>query len=259
MRVLHVSPHPDDELLGCPAVLFALSDAGHQVTNLTVSLGRPADQERRAAELSEAAARTGFRLRALDPPLGIGRDDDRAAAQATLTHELVTGETFDLLIAPSPHDGHHGHEVVGRAAVAAASARSTPLWLWGLWSELAVPTLLHPFGADALTRIKHGLSAYAAEIRRNDYLRLIEPRAQIAAVLGPERVFGFGAPGIEEPYADLVSEAVPAGTGVMLLGTARQLAPSAPLAPPTTRDATAWLHAPSPRDALGPEQRPPQS
>jgi LmbE family N-acetylglucosaminyl deacetylase len=251
MRVLHVSPHPDDELLGCPGVLFALSEADHDVTSLTVSLGREEDHARRAAELVAAADRTGLRARVLTPPLAIGRDDDRAAAQASLTHELVTGQPFDLLIAPSPHDGHHGHEVVGRAAVAAAGARRTPLWLWGLWSELPIPTLLHPFGATTLTKIRHGLTAYAGELKRNDYLRLIEPRAQTAAVLGPERVFGFGSPGIEHPYAELLTEAVPATTGVMLLGAARRLDPAAPLAPPATVDIGEWLRAPSPRDALG--------
>jgi LmbE family N-acetylglucosaminyl deacetylase len=250
MRVLHVSPHPDDELLGCPAILFALRDAGHEITNLTVSLGRPGDHERRAAELVDAATRTGLESRPLDPPLAVGRDDDRAAAQATLTHQLVTGEPFDLLIAPSPHDGHHGHELVGRAAVAAASSRRTPLWMWAFWSELPVPTLLHPFGPDTLTTIKHGLAAYAGELSRNDYRRLVEPRAQVAAVLGPERVFAFGAPGTDEPYAELLAEAVPTSSGTLLLGTPRQLDPTAPLKPPTTNDATAWLRAASPRDEL---------
>jgi LmbE family N-acetylglucosaminyl deacetylase len=251
MRVLHVSPHPDDELLGCPAVLFALRDAGHDITNLAVSLGRPQQRDRRRAELREAAKRTGFGSRELDPPLEIGRHDDRAAAQAGLTHELISGDPFDLLIAPGPHDGHHGHEVVGRAALVAAGSRRTPLWMWGLWSELPVPTLLYPFGPAALARIKHGLTAYAGEIDRNDYLRLVEARAEVAAVLGPERVFGFGAPGLEEPYAELLCEAVPASGGVMLLGSARRIDPGAPFAPPTTQDAGPWLRAPSPRDALG--------
>src|SRR5204863_6442265 len=113
-----------------------LADAGHEVANLTVSLGRPGDHERRRTELREASARTRFELRTCTPPLSIGRHDDLAAARAQLTHRLVTSERFDLLIAPSPHDGHHGHEVVGRAAVAAVSARRTPLWMWALWSEL---------------------------------------------------------------------------------------------------------------------------
>jgi LmbE family N-acetylglucosaminyl deacetylase len=29
MLVLHLAPHPDDELIGAPATLMALRDAGH--------------------------------------------------------------------------------------------------------------------------------------------------------------------------------------------------------------------------------------
>ena len=46
MRVLHISPHPDDELMGAPATLMALRDAGHEVTNLALTLGREADHGR---------------------------------------------------------------------------------------------------------------------------------------------------------------------------------------------------------------------
>jgi LmbE family N-acetylglucosaminyl deacetylase len=249
MRVLHVSPHPDDELLGAPALLLALADAGHQLANLTVSLGRRGDHTRRRAELHEASARAGLELRTCTPPLSIGRDDDLGAAQAQLTHQLVTDEEFDLLIAPSPHDGHHGHEVVARAAVAAASARGTPLWMWALWSELPVPTILHAFGPPMLERVARALSAYAGELQRNDYLRILAPRAEVIAVLGPERVFGFGAAGISARYAEVVCEAVP-HAGAMLLGTPRTLDPAAPLAPPSTHDLTTWLHASSLRETL---------
>ena len=47
MRVLQISPHPDDELLGAPATLIALAQAGHEVVNLAVSLGRDQDRPRR--------------------------------------------------------------------------------------------------------------------------------------------------------------------------------------------------------------------
>jgi LmbE family N-acetylglucosaminyl deacetylase len=36
---LLLSPHPDDELLGCPAHLFALRDAGWRIVNVALSLG----------------------------------------------------------------------------------------------------------------------------------------------------------------------------------------------------------------------------
>ena len=127
---------------------MALAGSGHEVVNLAVALGRPAERARREAELREACARAGFALRISSPPHDIGRGDDLVEAQARLIHEVVVlgvEEGFGLLLAPSPHDGHHGHEVVGRAAVAAAAALRVPLWMWGLWSDLALPTILHTF------------------------------------------------------------------------------------------------------------------
>jgi LmbE family N-acetylglucosaminyl deacetylase len=250
MRVLHVAPHPDDELLGSPATLLALADAGHDVVNLAVSLGTVQDRARREAELREASARIGFELRVCSPPIDISRDDDLPLAQARLTEELLGADAFDLLIGPSPHDGHHGHEVVGRAVLAAAERRRVPVWLWALWSELPVPTILHPFERAAIERITDALSAYTGELARNDYRRLLAPRAEVTAVLGPERVFGFGAQGIPAPYAEALCEVVPA-SGELLLGTPRLLDPLAPLAASSETEVGAWLRGPSPRDMLG--------
>src|SRR5581483_1293741 len=82
--VLHVAPHPDDELLGAGATLMALRDAGWRVVNLACSLGRPEHAARRRAELVEACRLAGFELR-IPPQLPpIGRDDDLLAAQPIL-------------------------------------------------------------------------------------------------------------------------------------------------------------------------------
>jgi LmbE family N-acetylglucosaminyl deacetylase len=254
VRVLHVSPHPDDELLGAPATLYALKAAGHEVVNFAASLGRPEDSERRLGELRVASGRAGFALRVCDPPLSIRAEDDHGAARARLTYELVAlmsrEEPFALLVAPTPHDAHHGHELVGQAAVATAAAMRVPLWMWGLWSELPLPTILHPFGRELLDAIAGALEAYAGELARNDFSRLLTGRAQATAISGPERVFGFGHSGIAEPYAEVLCEVVPRRSA-MLLGTRRLLDPTVPLAPPTSIDLTGWLHEPSLRARLG--------
>ena len=67
--VLHLSPHPDDEVVGMPATLMALRDAGWRVVNLACGLGRPAQHQRRRAEVEEACRRAGFELLPCEPPL----------------------------------------------------------------------------------------------------------------------------------------------------------------------------------------------
>ena len=181
--------------------MLALQASGHRIINLACSLGRPEDQERRKAEARESSRRTGFELIIPSRPVAIGSGDDLDAAQAelaTLIAELVRHEAVDIVFSPSPHDRHPGHEVVGRAALDALSPledTAPAWWMWGLWADLPFPTLIAYFGSERLRQILHALDAHAGELERNDYRRLVRGRAEANAVLGPERVFGFGARG----------------------------------------------------------------
>lgn len=247
--VLHVCPHPDDELVAAPATLMALRDAGHTVVNFAVGLGRPEHRVRREAELREASRRAGFALRIAEPVLAISRGDDLARAERALVGMLgdVLAEMRPVVIvSPSPHDGHHGHEVVGRAVREALRGhRSPPLWwMWGLWADLPHPTLFVPFDDARLAEITEALGAYAVELDRNDYRRLVAGRGMAAAVLGPERVFGYGAPSRGCRYAEVLSEVVRA-RGAWWLGRPRQLDPSAPAGGDGPRRADAWVDAAS--------------
>lgn len=256
--VLHIAPHPDDELLGAPATLLSLRDLGWRVVNLACGLGRPPHTERRRAELIEACRRARFELVIpSDLPL-IGRDDDLERAQHVLAEEIgshLQSLRAAVIVGPSREDGHHGHEVVGRAIEEAVEAYETAaerheaaaerdemaaerddapaerdpataeldeapaerdpatiptprspvrVMFWGLWRDLARPNLLVPFDAPRLEEIQHALAAHAGELKRNRFQHLLEGRATAQAVLGPERVFGYGSRGIAEPFAELL-------------------------------------------------------
>jgi LmbE family N-acetylglucosaminyl deacetylase len=255
---LHVSPHPDDEAIAAPATLLALRDAGHRVVNVLASLGRPADRDRRRGEAEEAARRLGIELVVIDPPLALGRDDDLAAARRRLASELgglLERENVAVVLGPSPHDGHHGHETVGRAiadALEAVGEGGPRWWMWGLWAELPHPTLYVPFGEARLAEVLKGLSAHAGELARNDYAALVRGRAAANAVLGAERVFGFGSPaaGGGEPFAELLCE-VARRDGRWRAGAPRALDSAEPLAPMGDGvDLDWWLRAPSFRERL---------
>jgi hypothetical protein len=235
---LHVSPHPDDEAIAAPAALLALRDAGLRVRNLLVTLGRPADRERRFREAEEAARRQGFELE---------QGDDVAA--------VLAREPVAVLVGPGPHDGHRGHEPVGRAirdALEDAGEEGPRWWMWGLWADLPHPTLYVPFGEERMAEVLHGLDAYGGELARNDYARLVRGRAQANAVLGSERAFGSGsAAASTEPYAELLCELAWRGAR-WRAGAPRLLDPADPLAEMGEgADLTWWLGAPSFRDRLG--------
>jgi LmbE family N-acetylglucosaminyl deacetylase len=233
MLVLHAAPHPDDELIGAPATLMALRDAGHEVVNLACSLGRRVEASTRRAELEEACRRAGFEL--LVPADGFEQ------ALATALRE----RSVDLVVGPSPHDRHPLHESVGRALLAAAPER---LWLWGLWGALPFPTTVVEYDEDRLAEIQHALEAHESQVGRNDYRRLVAGRGLASTVLGAELVFGFGAEGLAGPYAELTTEVVRCEGG-WRLGAPRLLDPLDPFPEPTDRQVGSWLHSPSAVDA----------
>jgi LmbE family N-acetylglucosaminyl deacetylase len=223
IKVLHLSPHPDDELIGAPATLMSLRDAGHRVMNVACSLGKPEQQERRREELKRAMELARFDWQEIDPPLPISRGDDLAKAQATLAatvRELVENDGYQLVMSPTPHDGHHGHEVVGRAAAEALEGLPNPprWWMWSLWADLPLPTLYVLFDEARKDEILRALKAHEGEVERSNYPAVVEGRSRAARVLGVERAFGFGEPTkgganawlLEErrPYAELLTEAI---------------------------------------------------
>jgi LmbE family N-acetylglucosaminyl deacetylase len=272
--VLHLAPHPDDEMIGAPATLMALRDAGWRVVNLACGLGGATDasrRRRREQELRESCRRAGFELLIADvssgpgsgPGAGSGSQQQLAAAVDQAMEELEPS----VVVAPSPHDGHPRHEAVGRAAVAACEgALGAPrLWLWGLWSDLAFATLAVGFDEKRLKEVLGCLGAHEGELTRNDYRRLVHGRAEMNASLGPERVFGFGSRAVLPPgseYVELLCEVLQK-EGTWRLGSSRWLDPDDPLGTgsspsqdqsfvqagsakvPDTPDIGKWLREPS--------------
>ncbi len=217
---LVVSPHPDDELIPAGGTLLRLRSAGWRIVNLACGLGRPEHHERRRRELTAACARAGFELRPLEPPLALSRDDDLAEAQRRLEAELAN-QLHDLrpplLLAPGPRDGHHAHELVARAVQSAVATHGgeRTVWWWELWGHLVSPTLLVDVSAQ-LNEVCAALREHAGELERNDYERLVRTRAAAASVLGPERVFGYGATGGGARHVEVLSETVFTGGGWQL-------------------------------------------
>ena len=98
----------------------------------------------------------------------------------------------------------------------------------------------------------HILDAYAGELERNDYRRLLSGRATTNAVLGSERVFGFGSPAASPlPYAEVLTE-VRRMDGRLMASQAHHL-DEGPL--PEVQfglDLTAWVESPSVHQVVGP-------
>jgi LmbE family N-acetylglucosaminyl deacetylase len=244
-RILNVAPHPDDEAIGCPATMFALADAGYQVDVLACSLGRPDHMQRRRKELLTAAGRGGFGVFVPAPPINLSDRRDAHALEevvAAAVRGICREHAPVLVLAPHPHDAHPAHELVGRAVAygLATLPEPPPLWLWGIWADLAVPTLYSPFDDARMHEVLRVLAAHTGEVARNDYRRLVQGRSVANTVLGAERIFGFGSDAAHPfPYAELLTE-LAFRDGEWWGGAARLFDPAVLSAPDETRQLS-WL------------------
>lgn len=144
-RLVVVSPHPDDEVLGCGGLMQAALAAGVPVRVVSVTDGEacypdqalwPPERLRdvRRHELAQALRALG--LHASDvTPVGLPDGEVRgheAALVAVLADMLGPG---DGVLAPWTGDAHPDHDACGRAAQAAARRRGArflqyPVWAW---------------------------------------------------------------------------------------------------------------------------------
>jgi len=245
--VVNVAPHPDDEILGAGATLLSLRDMGYRIVNLAASLGKRDRSEQRREEVAAACQVLGFDLVIPNPPAHISLTDDLREAETYLSQEIRKVVDFEapiIVVSPSPHDRHHGHEVVARATRRALElvTESDPprWWMWGLWADLPLPNIMTLFQDQLLSQLLLAMDHHRGETARNDYTKLIRGRALMNASLGAERVFGFGKEGIACDYAELLTEAV-FTSGTWRVGHARLLTPDSVLATPTSQSIDFWL------------------
>jgi len=254
--LVHVAPHPDDEAVGCPGALLHLLDRGWRIVSVIASLGFPDQWERRRAEAEEASDRAGFVPVFLDPPLDISVGDDLELATHRVSVEIPRiVEEFDasIVVSPSPHDVHHAHETVGRGIQQAMLGLPANVrwWMWGVWGDLPAPNVFFAFDESALSRQLHILEAYQGELDRNDFRRLLSGRATANAVLGSERVFGFGAPAASQlPYAEVLTEVRRIGHRWMA-SEPHQLDDGPSSETSFDQDLTAWVESPSAHQLVG--------
>jgi hypothetical protein len=121
---------------------------------------------------------------------------------------------------------------------------------WGLWSDLPIPNLLVPFGAGRLAEIERALGEHAGELERNRFDQLLRGRATVQAVLGPERLFGFGVRGGAYEYAELLTAVRFSSSAGWRLAAGGEFDPNRPLSGDEGAEIGWWLHAPSVRSLV---------
>jgi LmbE family N-acetylglucosaminyl deacetylase len=157
-RLLVVSPHPDDEVLGAGGLIRQWTDAARPVTVLSVTDGEAAypdwcglDRVRRA-ELRQALSTL---CAAPLISVGLSIPDGRVGEQTEVLRAALAAlcDADTTLIAPYEDDGHPDHEAAGRVCREFARSQGMaiaryPIWAWhhstpaGMpvqWGRFALP------------------------------------------------------------------------------------------------------------------------
>lgn len=246
ISVLHLSPHPDDEIIGAGGTLQQLQCSGQNISNWALTCGSGQNAQQRRAELQAANEILDYQLIISDLDYQRSGADWDAYQRHWQREYRELNQSFDLLIAPSPLDGHPAHEAAGRLALSLAVAADTPIWFWGLWADLPVANLLAEVSKETTEKLLKALAAHGSQLQERSWDQFLAQRIQSQAVIAPERVFGWDRSPATGGYgAELLLEVVPQSSG-LLAGQPRIIDWEQPLDNrPSGRDLSQLLLAPS--------------
>jgi LmbE family N-acetylglucosaminyl deacetylase len=138
-RMLVVSPHPDDEVLGAGGLMRVHALAGHPVTVLSITDGEAAHRDWaglnriRRRELHQALdVLAGDTIDVVHLGVPDGRVHEHVDAVVDVVRDLAAPGT--LLVAPYELDGHPDHDAAGRACRDIARTRGVTLLRYPIWS-----------------------------------------------------------------------------------------------------------------------------
>ncbi|HDS0922269.1 TPA: PIG-L family deacetylase [Stenotrophomonas maltophilia] len=194
-RLLVVSPHPDDEVLGCGGLMQAAAAQGCAVQVVSVTDGEacyPDHPHWTPARLRDARRRElvlAMQALGMDAThvTSLGLPDGKVARyEADLALYLSTRlSPGDIVLAPWLHDAHPDHEAAGRAARAAAAScgvRSLqyPVWAWH-WLDAAA-------AAGPWTNAQRIALCPAAQARKQQAMAAFATQTGEAEALGREPI-----------------------------------------------------------------------
>ncbi|MBB5159289.1 PIG-L deacetylase family protein [Saccharopolyspora phatthalungensis] len=196
-RALVVAPHPDDETLGCGGTIARLVADGVDVHVLAVTVraapmwGGVSDPVVRQNEFIQACAALGVTTQAMAWIDETG-DLDIAARPRALVELIEQHPTAslailkpDALLIPAAGGFHQDHQVVHRAAFAAArvharESKHTPSLVLGFrgvedhWCAQEEPWRVHVNTSAHWYAKEHALRCYTSQLRGGGHPRAIE-------------------------------------------------------------------------------------
>jgi LmbE family N-acetylglucosaminyl deacetylase len=138
MKIITISPHPDDLEIACSGTLKKFQDAGAEIISvLTVKPSAEVNSNRNQAivnqELANSYALSKFELRVLNTNIHSNGRPNLTCDNNTMTELGKLIDSCDLAIIPNPEDYHQDHRTTYELAWPLLQKRSKEVWTMTSW------------------------------------------------------------------------------------------------------------------------------
>lgn len=195
--VLFLSPHPDDEFFGCPALMLMLSDHGCKVTLLTATDGEGftatgyGDRVEESRRVAESKHWSHVALHLPDGNLGSNASELDTSIRKAIADSH--GQHFDMIAAPIWCDYHRDHRALALSLLRVArtlppeTRPNTLAFYYTMSFPTRVPSVLHPLvldGKEWLEMIASWRCAYSCSMSESAVQLWMASRRVIGDTIG---------------------------------------------------------------------------
>lgn len=175
-RVLVLSPHPDDDALGCGGLLASLSESGSKIKVIYFSDGsrgtRDGKFRQELISKREDEAGEAGKILGIEEKKFLRLPDTRITADtglATVIRREIEFDKPDLLLAPGMEELHPDHHAVAEALALAIRNFDQPLniWFYEVWGTSRINRLF--VIDDFINQKRQALKCYVSQMKVKDY------------------------------------------------------------------------------------------
>ncbi len=180
MKILIISPHPDDLEIGCGGTIARLRDQGHDI--ISVITVKPSREGRpgRSKDITESELRNsmmiaGIDYRVFDTDLHENGRPDLRADNVTMARLAELVEPCDLAILPHAQDFHQDHRATYELAFPLMLKRATTIWSMHSWPYCyhhASPNILRDI-SDYWSVKENMLKCYDSYLKDDDIQEIL--------------------------------------------------------------------------------------
>lgn len=138
MKIVVISPHPDDLEIACAGTLKHFQDQGAEITSVitvapSAEVNAARDQHIVTAELQRSYTQSGWNLQVFDTPLHANGRPNLVCDNTTMTGLAKLIDSCDLAIIPNPQDSHQDHRNTYHLAWPIVQRRAQEVWCMQSW------------------------------------------------------------------------------------------------------------------------------